>query len=69
MFNKKVKSASEAFAALRPIFPSDTDFKNAFESKQEKNSRKARYVLEAIELQERRARGGGVAAGELRPSA
>jgi hypothetical protein len=49
MYQKSIRTATEAFRELRNIFPADNEFREAFKWKQERNNRKARYVLETLE--------------------
>lgn len=64
IYKSKIKTATEAFNALKDIYPADNEFFDAFKIKQEKNNRKTKYILNRLE---RRARQTS-AAGELEPS-
>jgi hypothetical protein len=50
IYDGKVKSANEAFREIRSIYPSDDDFRANFAEKQERNGRKARFILETLEV-------------------
>ncbi|MDP9457655.1 MAG: HNH endonuclease family protein, partial [Actinomycetota bacterium] len=67
IFERRCASTTEAAGLLKDILPND-QFREDFRTKEEKNSRKARYLLAALERQARAAELGGVAAAELRPS-
>lgn len=45
----KIKKGAKVFRQLKPIYPSDKEFEEAFEKKALKNSQKARYLLAEIE--------------------
>ena len=62
-----VTTASDAMAKVSDILPSDAEFRTAFESKIERNNRKATYMLARLERQKRQGK-KGVAAVELDPS-
>jgi hypothetical protein len=49
IYQRKVKNATEAFSEVRNIFPADKEFFEKFKEKQERISRKARYLLETLE--------------------
>ena len=68
IFERKCTNTTEAASLLKDIFPNDDQFREDFRTKEEKNSRKARYLLAALEHQARVAERGGVAAAELEPS-
>jgi len=60
-------TATDAAAQLKDVLPSDTDFKEAFRTKQERNSTKARYILAELEIAARRSAAGEVGV-ELEPT-
>lgn len=47
--SKDYKKASQVAAALKPIYPTDSDFKQAFERKDSKDAKRVRYILAGIE--------------------
>jgi hypothetical protein len=47
----KITKASEVFETIDELYISDSDFKNLFQTKTEKESKKARYLLAGIERQ------------------
>jgi hypothetical protein len=55
VYAQEIKTAGEVRQALRDILPSDEDFREAFRTKQESNTRKVAYILRHLELQARRA--------------
>lgn len=58
-------SCSGVMAAMKELLPSDSDFKLAFESKQERGSPKARYLLTCLENQAKSQSSGGGVGNEL----
>lgn len=68
VYSGEITSASAAHSALKDIFPGDDDFRDAFRTKQETNSRKAMYLLRKLEIQARREaeqRPGGIELGPI----
>jgi hypothetical protein len=57
IYDKQIKNASMAFKELKDVYPSDDEFKTAFQIKQERNNQKAQYLLRGIEIQERQLAG------------
>jgi hypothetical protein len=68
IFASEVKTAREAFEALREVYPSDADFETAFRLKTERNTQKARYFLRALEM-EAQVQANGKSANEWEPTA
>jgi len=68
IYAKENKTATAAYAELKDIYPSDDDFKRAFEIKEEDNNQKAQYFVRRIEIEAQRAKGGKMP-GELEPGA
>lgn len=68
IFERRCVDTTEAASLLKDILPNDDQFREHFRTKEEKNSRKARYLLASVERQARVAAKSGVAAAELRPS-
>jgi hypothetical protein len=64
IYNEEIKTATAALGLFKEIFPTDKEFREAFTTKQERNNRKAHYILETLESQMRRANGKS----ELEPS-
>jgi hypothetical protein len=67
IFEGGCTNATQAASLLKDILPNDDQFREDFRTKEEKHSRKARYLLAALERQARVAERGGVAAAELEP--
>src|SRR4029450_7783891 len=67
IFEGECTNTTQAASLLKDILPNDAQFREDFRTKEEKNSRKARYLLAALEHQARLAERGGVAAAELEP--
>ena len=68
VYSGEVTTATAARQALREIYPSDEEFRDAFRTKQETNSRKAMYLLRNLEIQARREsdrRLGGIETGPI----
>jgi hypothetical protein len=63
IYQKNVRTATEAFRHVRNVFPPDKEFREAFKWKQERNNRKVRYILETLEPHA----AGGMKAAELAP--
>jgi ASC-1-like (ASCH) protein len=57
IYKEEIKTATNALGLLKEIFPTDKEFQEAFATKQERNNRKAHYILETLESQIRRADG------------
>ena len=53
IYKGRCRNTSQALTLLKDIFPPDKEFKEAFKTKQERNSQKARYILSNLERQER----------------
>ncbi len=68
IFQRRCTNTTEAASLLKDILPNDDQFREDFRTKEEKNGRKVRYLLAALECQARVAKRGGVAAAELEPS-
>ncbi|MCG5531608.1 DUF262 domain-containing HNH endonuclease family protein [Halorhodospira halochloris] len=68
VWNGDVTSAKAASDELSDIMPNDNEFQEAFRYKEERNSRKASFVLSKLEKQARSTRKDDVAGGELKPS-
>lgn len=68
IFERKCANTTEAAGLLKDILPNDDQFREDFRTKEEKNGRKARYLLSFLERQARAAKRGGVAGPELQPS-
>lgn len=68
IFDKKVKTATEAYRGLQDIYPTDTDFEASFTTKHERNNTKAQYLLRAIELEAAKIESNQVVGNELEPS-
>ncbi len=54
IFDGAVKTATQAKESLKDIYVSDPDFRVAFQSKEERSSPKAHYLLRKLEIEERR---------------
>jgi len=68
IYSGEIKTAAEARLALKDIHPSDEEFRTAFLTKQETNSRKITYLLRNLEIQARRdadQRVGGIETGPI----
>lgn len=68
IFIGECRTASQAGELLKDVLPNDSEFKEAFNTKQEKNSQKARFILSKLENQLRLTRLSPTAARELEPS-
>jgi hypothetical protein len=68
IYRGDVNTGLEALRALKDILPSDNQFETAFREKHERNNKKARYLLQRLESQARKAAGKGMSAVELEPS-
>lgn len=68
IFDKKVKTATEAYRGLQDIYPTDTDFEASFTTKHERNNAKVQYLLRAIELEAAKIKSNQVVGNELEPS-
>ncbi len=51
-----LSTTKEALEVVKTIFPTDSDFGTAFKTKQERNNRKAAYILRRLESQARQAK-------------
>jgi hypothetical protein len=69
IFQGKIETATDARQVLRDVYPADQDFKDAFRTKRETNSRKVLYLLKVLEIQERRRVGSKPGGIELVPGA
>lgn len=67
IFQGKVTTATAAYQAIRDIFPSDSEFRDAFEVKQERNNAKAQYILNRLEVETRRREVNSAVGDELEP--
>ncbi len=54
IFDGDVKTAVQAKESLKDIYVSDSDFRQAFQTKEERSSPKAHYLLRKLEIEERR---------------
>ncbi len=63
----KISKAGEAKKTLKDVFPSDEEFREKFKSKQEKNNRKAVFILKRLENHVRLVERSTVSARELEP--
>lgn len=54
IFDGDVKTAAQAKESLKDIYVSDADFQQAFQTKEERSSPKAHYLLRKLEIEERR---------------
>jgi hypothetical protein len=54
IFDGDVKTAAQAKESLKDIYVSDADFRQAFQTKEERSSPKAHYLLRKLEIEERR---------------
>ncbi len=61
IFKGDVTTASSAFKELKEVYPSDSEFQQAFTSKREASNQKALYLLRALESEERRLKKGVMA--------
>jgi len=50
IFNSELTKAAKVFREVKPIYPNDSDFKDAFLKKSIRDSKKARYILTEIEV-------------------
>jgi uncharacterized protein DUF1524/uncharacterized protein DUF262 len=66
IYAQEIKTATVAHTELKDIYPSDDEFKRAFEIKEEDNNQKAQYFLRRLEIEEQRVQGGRMP-GELEP--
>ncbi len=58
IYKGKVKTATSSKRVLKDVLPDDSEFREAFKTKQEKNNSKASYILSKLEGQARAAAGG-----------
>jgi hypothetical protein len=65
IYQGKIKTAMEAYRALREIFPNDKEFYESFKIKQERTNTKAQYLLKRLEEKLRARQLDGMAASEL----
>ena len=54
IFDGAITTATQARESLKDVYVSDADFRQAFESKQERSSPKAHYILKKLEIEEKR---------------
>jgi hypothetical protein len=67
IYERTIRSASEAFRAARDIYPSDNEFEAMFREKRERDGQKARYLLRSLEREASRRATGHVTTGEWDP--
>lgn len=68
IFDKKVKTATEAYNNLRDIYPADDEFEDSFTFKQERSDSKVLYLLRKLEIEAaKRKKKGEMIADELGP--
>lgn len=68
IYDEQVKTAAQAFAEMKDVYPTDDEFENAFKMKREGTNQKAQYFLKKLEKEEQRLAKGKMA-GEFEPAA
>ena len=68
IYDGQIKTAAAALAELKDVYPSDSDFENAFKIKREGTNQKAQYFLKALEKEEQKQVKGPMA-NEWEPAA
>jgi hypothetical protein len=63
----EVRTATDAFAELKEVYPSDEQFRQAFQQKEEENDTRAAYLLTRLEDERQRVEGGKMGR-ELKPN-
>jgi hypothetical protein len=66
IYASEVTTATAAYAELGGVYPSDPEFRQTFQTKEEENNQKAQYFLRRLEIEAQRV-AGGTMHGELEP--
>jgi hypothetical protein len=66
IYAEEVTTATAARAELTNVYPTDDEFRHAFETKEEENNQKAQYFLRQLEIEAQRVARGEMP-GELEP--